>query len=377
MAIAPISVSAPIPAGPRPTSTSHLPPSRGQVAEIQPEPEPHTIEAAEKVTATSDLGASEAKKSILIPILVLLVLILCVVGVVIYLTGETERSKQSEKRRALQENIKQNSYIRVGWQRDATETLGKFLAGKTVDEKLPYVLNGKQLKSQIEGFYGGTVINDGDTPLESFSFFNLSEEDRKKGIFMMIYDQPEQFELREFFRPLATLEVQQGLEEADYLLRAFAQPENYKMEPLQVYAIFKKQGDKLLLDWEVFTQTKYRTFQTFTELAVPNSKAVFRILIVEDVPVKGLSMPGMRTYRLGDPANTGDSCRINVVVDSEVGRVLSELNWRGTDTQPTPKTATVELEWSNDPENPVLSISRFICWEFLGVGGKVVPAKKP
>jgi hypothetical protein len=46
----------------------------------------------------------------------------------------------------------------------------------------------------------------------------ISEENRKRGLFMMTYDPQPQFEMKKFFRPLASLEVQYGVDEADLLL---------------------------------------------------------------------------------------------------------------------------------------------------------------
>jgi hypothetical protein len=74
---------------------------------------------------------------------------------------------------------------------------------------------------------------------------------------------------------------------------------------------------------------------------------------------------------VADPANTGDTARVNVKVDSEMGRALSIINWRGTkENRPITRTATVELKWGGEPTAPELEISRFICWEFLGLGGR-------
>ena len=57
-------------------------------------------------------------------------------------------------------------------------------------------------------------------------------------------------------------------------------------------------------------------------------------------------------------------------VNSEVGKVLSALNWRGTDRGYQARTATLELAWSK--AKPVsLQVERLICWEFLGVGGEI------
>jgi hypothetical protein len=240
--------------------------------------------------------------------------------------------------------------------------------------KLPYVIPTDGLEERIDLFYGGVEINDADTPAEAFSVYELSMEDRKRGMFMMIYDQPPQFNMREFFRPLASLEVQYGLEEADVLLDTMARVGNFAMEPVRAHAFFKRTKDGLKLDWEIFAQTKYRTLRSFVELPELDQKGVFRVFIVEDVPDKGRAVAGTRTYRVADPANTTDSARVNVKVDSEIGRALSIINWRGTkETKPITRTATVELRWGGD-EAPELEITRFICWEFLGLGGQAAPA---
>ena len=271
--------------------------------------------------------------------------------------------------------VKEANYIRIGWQKDAYQLLRDYMAGTSSQQKLPYILNANALASRLEDFYGGGVINDSDTPADAFSIYELSEEDRKRGLFMMIYDQPPQFEMKEFFRPLASLEVQYGIDEADLLLSTLARVGNFAMEPLRVHAFFKRTSEGLKLDWEILAQTKYRTFQNFVELPETGQRGVFRVFIVEDVPDKGRLEAGTRTYRVADPANTGDTARINVKVDSEIGRALSIINWRGTkESRPITRTATVELKWTGEPAAPQLEISRFICWEFLGLGGKDTPA---
>ncbi|MDP3851744.1 MAG: hypothetical protein Q8Q59_14660 [Luteolibacter sp.] len=313
-------------------------------------------------------------KSGLIPVmLVLLLLILGAGTAVLFVTSEMGRNvpPPSVIPSAGDLTARDANYIRIGWQKDAAEVLRDFMAATSSEEKLPLILNGRELATRLDEFYGGVVINDSDTPAEAFSVYELSEEDRKRGLFMMIYDQPPQFEMKEFFRPLATLEVQHGLDEADLLLSTLARAGNFAMEPLRVHAFFKKTPEGLKLDWEIFAQTKYRTFQNFVELPETGQTNVFRVFIVEDVPDKNRAEAGTRTYRLADPANTGDTARVNVKVDSEAGRVLSTLNWRGTgDGRPQTRTATVELSWTGDENAPQLEISRFICWEFLGLGGK-------
>lgn len=317
---------------------------------------------------------AKPKRSGLVPaLLILLALFLLGAAVVYFAARELGQKKASREPHApLGDTAQQEaSYIRTGWQKDANKALLGFMAATTVQGKIPYILHGKELTDKIEDFYGGSVINDSDTPAEGFSVYELSEEDRKRGLFMMIYDQPPQFEMREFFRPLASLEVQYGVDEADLLLSTLSRVDNFAMEPLRVHAFFKRTAEGLKLDWEIFVQTKYRRLQNFVELPEPAAAAVFRVFIVEDVPDKGRPVAGTRAYRVVDPANVTDSARINVKVDSEIGRALSLINWLGTkENRPITKTATLELKWTGDPAAPELEISRFLCWEFLGLGGQ-------
>lgn len=303
-------------------------------------------------------------------------LILAGGGAVYYISSQMGKSIDPPNFAGSPEDkeIREANYIRIGWQADAYKVLENFIAGTSVAEKLPFINEPDERREKMDALYGGVVINDNDTPADSFSVQELTEEDRKRGLFMLTYDQPPQFALKEFFRPLAPLEVQYGIDEADILLSTMARVSNFAMEPVRVHAFFKRTDGGLKLDWEVFAQTKYRRFQNFVELPEVGMMETFRVLIVEDVPDKGQGVAGARTYRLADPANLADSTRVNVKLDSEIGRALSIINWRGT-KQGTPitRTATVELEWTGQPDNPVLSMKRFICWEFLGLGGKELP----
>ena len=316
-------------------------------------------------------------RSGLIPaMLVLLALILLGGGVVWFAAKELGRNIEppSVKVVAGDPAVNEAKYIRTGWQKDAYQVLRSFLGAK---DKTPFILNGSALETKVADFYRDGGIDDSDTPADAFSIYELSEEDRKRGLFMMIYDQPPQFDMKEFFRPLASLEVQYGVDEADLLLSTLARAGNFAMEPLRVHAFFKRTPQGLKLDWEIFTQTKYRTLRNFVELPEVGQTGVFRVLIVEDVPAKGRAVAGTRTYRIADPANTGDSARINVKVDSETGRALSNLNWRGTkENRPRTRTATVELKWSGPAAATELEISQLVCWEFLGLGGNEAVASK-
>jgi hypothetical protein len=266
-------------------------------------------------------------------------------------------------------SLSETQYMRVGWKKDAYAILGKFLAATTSEAKLPYIINGEQLRPQVEAFYGGSVVNDQDTPVDAFSVRELSEDDRKRGIFMLEFEQPPQFEMKEFFRPLATLEIQYGMDEADLLFSTMARVENFATQPVRVTALFKKTPEGLKLDWETFAQTKYRTFANLIELPEAGQGGVFRVIISEDVPESGRTLPaGIKTYRIWDPSAPETSVRVNVNIDSEIGRSLSKIDWRGKQNRPINSTATIELKWVG-ADQPKLEITRFICWEFLHIGG--------
>lgn len=348
----------------QPTRPAAIPPRRDSAE--------HTNTGGENIASATPVKSK--KPSGIVPAMVGLLLLIIAGGAGVYfLADQMGNSIEPPNFAGSPEDkeIREANYIRVGWQNDAYGVLTNFIEGTTVEDKLPYVNRADALEQQMKMFYGGVDINDSDTPADSFSIQELSEEDRKRGLFMLIYDQPPQFALKDFFRPLATLEVQYGIDEADLLLTTLARVSNFAMEPVRVHAFFKRTSEGLKLDWEVFAQTKYRLLQSFVELPDIGNPETFRVLIVEDVPDKGRGVVGTRTYRIADPANPSDSARVNVVLDSEIGRALSIINWRGTkQATPVTKTATVELEWVGEPENPTLEIKRFVCWEFLGLGGK-------
>lgn len=391
----PVAPEAPVAPPPQPVRPATIPPPRNAPA-IEPPPTPKERAAAAKSDepSTATTTAAEVsktptpsskpvatkqppRKSALLPVMVVLLLVILAAGAAVYfVTNEMGRNIPPPSIPATtgDASVRENNYLRVGWKKDAYQVLRDYMAATTAEGKLPHILNGGTLAPRIEDFYGGGVIDDSDTPADAFSVYELSEEDRKRGLFMMIYDQPPQFEMKEFFRPLAPLEVQYGLDEADLLLSTLARVGNFAMEPLRVHAFFKRTPDGLKLDWEVFAQTKYRTLQSFIELPESGVSGVFRVFIIEDVPNKNRTETGTRTYRIADPANTTDTARINVNVDSYLGRALSVINWRGTkEARPITRTATVELKWTGDPADPQLEISRFICWEFLGLGGQEAP----
>lgn len=188
----------------------------------------------------------------------------------------------------------------------------------------------------------------------------------------MQYERPAQYDMREFFRPVAPLEIQHRLEEPDLLLSAFASRQNFAMQPVRVMAFFKKVDNKLLLDWDVFTQTKYRTLRHFVTHPSPNGAKEFRVMAREVLPAgESAGSEQERVFRLSDPAHANDYVDVPVAMDSPEGRILSELAWinlPGREAQH--RYATVELSWVQEGERNLVNLDRILCWEFLGLGGE-------
>ena len=318
------------------------------------EPLPEPVPLPEK----SEPEASKPKGSRLIPaILILFALLLLGLGGAYYILPKMSQELAPPANPKISGEPKTNpaNSIRMDWQKEAYQVLRGYMAATRDKDKAPFILNGSELTTQLEGFYAGAVINDSDTPADAFSIYELSEEDHKRGLFMMVYDQPPQAKTKKLLPPPAN--------------------NNLAMESRTIYAFFKRTPDGLKLDWEIFAQTKYRTLQNFVAQRKIGQSKVFRVFIVEDVPDKGRPPAGTRTYRVTDPANTGDTARVNVKVDSEIGRSLSSINWHGSkENRPITGTATVELKWGGEPTSPELTISRFVCWEFLGLGVNQPPS---
>ncbi len=262
-------------------------------------------------------------------------------------------------------------FIHSGWKAVAKATLEKFISAKTPSEKAKYVIGGEQTLKRLLQIYGPNIMDESETPADAFLPGDLSEDNSNRKIFMMAYDRPGQFVMKKFFRPLVSIEMQHGLEELNPLIEASTKVSNFTMEPMKIHAFFKSTDQGMLLDWDVYLQTRYRMLQSFVERKSEASSGIFRVIILEDVPLPEQEKQNLRVYRVGDPANIADSYRIAVPIGSEVEKSLKKINWLGTESiDPKLANATIELASSADG---VISISRFLCWEYEGLGGGEAP----
>lgn len=202
------------------------------------------------------------------------------------------------------------------WQLEAKEVLERFIGAQTIEEKAAVSIPRDGLEGDMQAFYAGREIGDNDLKIEGFLPRPVLPSDQERGIFMMSYDP----------------------------------------EPYQVFALFKRGENGLRVDWDTFVQTKHRLLKEFVEHPDAGKTGVFRVVIMRDAnPVKD----GFE-YFVADPSRTSeDHAWARAAADAG----MPEL---GEDSE----TATVELGWS-DGDKPQLEIRQFICWEFLGVGGKL------
>jgi hypothetical protein len=272
---------------------------------------------------------------------------------------------------STEQKMLDEEFIHSGWKEVAKVTLEKFISAKTPSEKAKYVIGGEQTLRRLLQIYGPNIMDESEFPADAFLPGDLSEENNNRNIFMMAYDRPGQFVMSKFFRPLVSIEMQHGLEELNPLIEASTKVSNFAMEPIKIHAYFKSTDQGMLLDWDVYLQTRYRTLQSFIERKTEARSGIFRVIIVEDLPLPEQEKQNVRVYRVGDPANIGDSYRIAVPIGSKVENSLKKINWQGTESiDPKLATATIELASSADE---TISISRFICWEYEGLGGGEAP----
>jgi hypothetical protein len=245
------------------------------------------------------------------------------------------------------------------------------LRARSPEEKAGYVLGGEGMEGAMSEFYLGTQsIDDSETPIDAFNHFDLDIADKKRGIFLMQYERPAQYEMGKFFRPIASLQIQHKLEEPDLLLSVFAAHQNFELESVRVMAFFKKVDNKLLLDWEVYAQTKYRSLRHFRDHPQPGVSRDFRVMVSEALPGAGdADLSTFRIFRFADPAHSEDRVDVPVEMAGLPGQILSELAWINLpDREAQRRYATLTLAWSEDSP-PRMTLQKVICWEFLGLGG--------
>ncbi len=265
------------------------------------------------------------------------------------------------------ESAKKQYYLK-GWQVDAGATLSAFIKAKTPEEKARHVIGGMETYERLRKQYGDIIMKETLTSSETFYGVSARAESEKTNIFLMTHHRPKQFCMSKFFRPLISSEKLHGIEELDDLTESLSNIENFTMPRHTIQAYFKKSDKGMLLDWDIYLQTRFQSLKKFMEQPTPGASGEFRVLIYQE-PISSENRNNKENfyYRVCDPAHIEDNFLISQRRDSPIIPELSKLHLVGSVSQATKiETATVFLEHD---ANGGTHIKEFICWEFAGLGG--------
>ncbi len=331
-------------------------------------------EPLQPVQPVETLGGAKQRrgKGNMAAVIAAVAILLVALGVTYWLAQKWKgdgKSAGGGERAAQSGEMSAQAWLATGWKQEASEVLYAFMTATSPEERMRYVIQNPGVMEELEMYYPEGV-DDSDTPKEAFGHVMGSELDHKRGIFLMQYRQPAQIDMREYFGPIGSLDRVMGQEPTTLMEMAHRIDEDNLSKPIGINAFFKKTDDGLKLDASVFIQGKRRTFQAFADYPQPGKTKMFRVVARESLSHALRNDKRYRTYRLEDFAYPQDFVNVPVRVDSEVGKILSVLNWRGMNREPVARTVTVELGWS-DAKPSQLGIVRVVCWEFLGLGGEI------
>jgi hypothetical protein len=231
----------------------------------------------------------------------------------------------------------EEEFLATGWKIEASDVLRGFMAAESADERSAYVLESARASSSMRAMqqdplpWGGLEVQD-------FKHIDLSEADRRKGIFLMLRETPVD-----------------GLPE----------------KSSRSYAFFKRTENGLKLDFEILSQTTGKAFQRFIERPQSGVSRIFRVFIAEDPNPRDAETKIFNSYFIAGLSDFSAATRVRVTSESPVGKILAAADFTSEDgSRRIMRNATVELRWTDQPENSAIELSRFICWEFLGLGGE-------
>jgi hypothetical protein len=253
------------------------------------------------------------------------------------------------------------------WEGEARHVLRSFFQAQSAEAKARWVIGGKATVERLHALWGERLFAEDPVDPNDFAAILTGEEKSDPPIYLLLYDRPVQMDIKKYLRPLVSMEVMQGTEPLDPLTKTLTEPENFEMPPLKIEAYFKQTTDGLRLDYDLYLQTRHRTLYTFAESAPVAASAVFRVIIIEDVPLFAEKKNQRRVYRITDPIHIDDSYRITTALDSPASKQLSEIHWYGmSGVKSQFAAATVRVSKQAGGE---IHLEDLICWDFDGLAG--------
>jgi len=245
-------------------------------------------------------------------------------------------------------------------------TLSGFLTAENAPSLAARVIDGETKLPEIKRYLAqnGALSKPGE--LDEISSIPISKDDLKRGIAGLIYQQDPPVDLMPM-NPLIPLAAKTVGPLEQMAMASTLQGK----KPRRALALFKRKGEQMLLEWDLFVQTWDRTLAAFRDGELGDGPMRFRVLVAADIPVSenGETL-GSAVFRIQDPLHTEDIIRVQTKCFSSEERRLLEYD-RTTPGMSarvgSSRTATLDLV--RDPATGRIEISRFVCWEFLGIGG--------
>lgn len=313
-----------------------------------------------------ELSPPSRKKQLLITLAVVVTLS-GVVGA-LALLGRSKRTAARESIAAIPEHVVS---VRSRLEQAARDSLKNFLNAGDPLTKSQWVIGGAgKVQAIQERLADGSAIPSFSEEGDEIVTLPMTDDEARKGLCTFIY------------RPVADaplfandailpLEVATGIAPPNPLQEAALVEDSSGRVAKESIALFRLQDEQMLLDWDLFIQTLDRSFIAFRDGSLGKGPLRFRVVLSVDKPVfENGETVDLKVYHLQDPLHAGDSLRLQVDLlhpDEPLLR-LAFHDKTGELLMPVqPRTATVDLV--RDPESGAITLSKFVCWEFLGVGG--------
>ena len=198
--------------------------------------------------------------------------------------------------------------------------------------------------------------------IENFQLFPLTEGDAKKGLAGFVLSEPPFYPLETGFRPVVTMAIHQNIEAMPFYIKGASARHIPPPSRRRVLAFFRTDQGKTMLDWPLYAQTRYQLFPLFAKGLLEQTKGTFRLGVVREKMFSHLDQADtLAVYRIHCIAYSSDSYRVSVsdpAVYQEIEKLLTNYGSNSTGTFEVVR------------QGRRLIISKMICAEFLGLGGR-------
>jgi len=264
----------------------------------------HRTDQLEEAVSENVKAVERKGKIPVLPAIIVAVLAVC--GVVVWALGNFKN--EEEKPSSSTEDIVVvppsppsippiEAPVEKDWESETAQLLGDFLTATSPEEKMQYVIPNNGVLEDLESYFPAGE-NTYDTPSFSFNFREGNTHDNQRGIYLMTYRSSADIGMQEYFKPVENMDAVLNGESHSMMEMASHIDENKRPQAMAIHAFFKNTEKGLKLDSSVFIQSKFRTFQAFTQYPQPGKSKVFRVAISETLSHALRDDDTCRSYRL-------------------------------------------------------------------------------